>query len=317
MTPSAAPLPHTLDVKATLAGFDSAPSGLTGAEAAQRLAQHGRNELQAGATVSPWALLAAQFKNVLILILLGATALSAALGHGVEAITITVIVLFAVLLGFVQEYRAERAMAALRAMAAPTATALRDGEEAEIPAEHLVPGDVILLAAGDRVPADGRLLEAASLAVQEAALTGESVPVAKHTAALADPQLPLGDRRNMVFAGTSVATGRGRALVTGTGMATEFGRIAQMLQTVETGKTPLQVNLDKLGTQLARAALVVVLIIVGLGVARGQPFIEMLVFGIALAVAVVPEALPAVVTISLALGVQRLVKRHALMRRLA
>jgi Ca2+-transporting ATPase len=167
------------------------------------------------------------------------------------------------------------------------------------------------------VPADARLLEAASLAVQEAALTGESVPVAKHTAALADPQLPLGDRRNMVFAGTSVATGRGRALVTGTGMATEFGCIAQMLQTVETGKTPLQVNLDKLGTQLARAALVVVLIIVGLGVARGQPFIEMLVFGIALAVAVVPEALPAVVTISLALGVQRLVRRHALMRRLA
>ncbi len=208
-------------------------------------------------------------------------------------------------------------MAALRAMAAPTATALRDGDEAEIPAEHLVPGDVILLAAGDRVPADGRLFEAASLAVQEAALTGESVPVAKHTAALADPQLPLGDRRNMVFAGTSVATGRGRALVTGTGMATEFGRIAQMLQTVETGKTPLQINLDKLGVQLARAALVVVLIIVGLGLARGQPFIEMLVFGIALAVAVVPEALPAVVTISLALGVQRLVKRHALMRRLA
>jgi Ca2+-transporting ATPase len=317
MTPSAVPPPHTLDVNATLARFDSAPSGLTSAEAALRLERHGRNELQPAATVSPWALLAAQFKNVLILILLAATALSAVLGHGVEAIAITVIVLFAVLLGFVQEYRAERAMAALRAMAAPTATALRDGEEAEIPAEHLVPGDVILLAAGDRVPADARLLEAASLAAQEAALTGESVPVAKHTAALADPQLPLGDRRNMVFAGTSVATGRGRALVTGTGMATEFGRIAQMLQTVETGKTPLQVNLDKLGAQLARAALVVVLIIVGLGLARGQPFIEMLVFGIALAVAVVPEALPAVVTISLALGVQRLVKRHALMRRLA
>jgi Ca2+-transporting ATPase len=317
MTSSAAASPHTLDVQATLAQFDSALSGLSNLEAARRLAQYGPNALQAAPRVSPWSLLAAQFKNVLILILLAATALSALLGHGVEAIAITVIVLFAVLLGFVQEYRAERAMAALRAMAAPTATALRDGEDAEIPAEHLVPGDVILLAVGDRVPADGRLLEAASLAVQEAALTGESVPVTKHTAVLADPQLPLGDRRNMVFAGTSVATGRGRALVTGTGMATEFGRIAQMLQTVETGKTPLQVNLDKLGAQLARAALVVVLIIVGLGLARGQPFIEMLVFGIALAVAVVPEALPAVVTISLALGVQRLVKRHALMRRLA
>jgi Ca2+-transporting ATPase len=310
-------LPHTLDIADDLERLRSSKGGLSTAEAERRRAEYGPNALQAAPTVSPWSLLAAQFKNVLIVILLAATALSALLGHGVEAIAITVIVLFAVLLGFVQEYRAERAMAALRAMAAPTATALRDGDEAEIPAEHLVPGDVILLAAGDRVPADGRLFEAASLAVQEAALTGESVPVAKHTAALADPQLPLGDRRNMVFAGTSVATGRGRALVTGTGMATEFGRIAQMLQTVETGKTPLQINLDKLGVQLARAALVVVLIIVGLGLARGQPFIEMLVFGIALAVAVVPEALPAVVTISLALGVQRLVKRHALMRRLA
>ncbi|MDZ7652482.1 MAG: cation-translocating P-type ATPase [Burkholderiaceae bacterium] len=310
-------LPHTLDVADNLERLRSRKGGLSTAEAERRRAQHGPNELQAALTVSPWALLAAQFKNVLIVILLAATALSALLGHAVEAIAITVIVLFAVLLGFVQEYRAEKAMAALREMAAPTATALRDGEEAEVAARDLVPGDVILLAAGDRVAADGRLLEAFNLAVQEAALTGESVPVAKHTAALADPQLPLGDRRNMVFAGTSVATGRGRALVTGIGMATEFGRIAQMLQTVETGRTPLQINLDKLGAQLARAALVVVLIIVGLGLARGQPFIEMLVFGIALAVAVVPEALPAVVTISLALGVQRLVKRHALMRRLA
>ncbi len=317
MTSSAAAPPHTLDVKAALARFESAPSGLTGAEAAQRLVQHGPNELQAAPTVSPWALLVAQFRNVLILILLGATALSAVLGHAVEAIAITVIVLFAVLLGFVQEYRAEKAMSALRALAAPTATALRDGEETEVAARDLVPGDVILLAAGDRVPADARLLEAFNLALQEAALTGESVPVHKHTALLADAQLPLGDRRNMAFAGTNVTSGRGRALVTASGMATEFGRIAQMLQTVETGKTPLQVNLDKLGAQLARAALVVVLIIVGLGLARGQPFIEMLVFGIALAVAVVPEALPAVVTISLALGVQRLVKRHALMRRLA
>jgi len=175
----------------------------------------------------------------------------------------------------------------------------------------------VLLRAGSRVPADGRLLEAANLEVQEAALTGESVAVGKHTDALAEAELAPADRRNMVYAGTTVASGRGCALVTATGMATEFGRIAGMLQTVETTRTPLQVNLDRLGTQLARAALVVVLIIVGLGLARGQPFIEMLVFGIALAVAVVPEALPAVVTISLALGVQRLVKRRALMRRLA
>jgi Ca2+-transporting ATPase len=317
MTSSAAAPPYTLDVQAALARLDSAPSGLTGAEAAQRLAQHGPNELQAAPTVSPWALLAAQFRNVLILILLGATALSAVLGHAVEAMAITVIVLFAVLLGFVQEYRAEKAMTALRALAAPSATALRDGEQTEVAARDLVPGDVILLTAGDRVPADARVLQAFSLAAQEAALTGESLPVDKHSAALADAQLPVGDRRNMAFAGTSITSGRGRALVTATGMATEFGRIAQMLQTVETSKTPLQVNLDRLGAQLARAAFAVVAIIVVLGLARGQPFIEMLVFGIALAVAVVPEALPAVVTISLALGVQRLVKRHALIRRLA
>jgi Ca2+-transporting ATPase len=314
--PAGAPA-HTLPPERLFAALGSSPQGLASAEAAVRLAAHGHNALQAAPAVSPWSLLAAQFKNVLIVILLAATALSAVMGHAVEAIAITVIVLFAVLLGFVQEYRAERAMAALRAMAAPTATALRDGEETEIPAEQLVPGDVILLATGDRVPADARLFEAASLSAQEGALTGESTPVAKHTAVIADPQLPLGDRRNMVFAGTSVATGRGRALVAGTGMATEFGRIAQMLQKVETGKTPLQVSLDRLGGQLARAALAVVLLIVALGLARGQPFLEMLMFGIALAVAVVPEALPAVVTISLALGVQRLVRRHALMRRLA
>ena len=315
--PSLPPPLHTLEAAAALAALQSSPAGLTSDEAARRLAQHGRNELQAAPRVSAWSLLLAQLRNVLIIVLLIATALSALLGHGVEAIAITVIVLFAVLLGFVQEYRAERAIEALRAMAAPVCVVLRDGEETELPAVDLVPGDVVLLAAGNRVPADGRLLEAINLQVQEAALTGESMAVDKQVAPLAAADLPLGDRRNMVYAGTAIASGRGCALVGATGMATEFGRVAQMLQTVETGKTPLQVNLDKLGGQLARAAIVVVAIIVGLGLARGQPFIEMLVFGIALAVAVVPEALPAVVTISLALGVQRLVKRGALMRRLA
>jgi len=278
--------------------------------------EYGPNELQAAHHVSPWAILFEQFKNVLILVLLVATALSAFLGHGVEAVAITVIVLFAVILGFVQEYRAERAIEALRRMAAPTATVLRDGEESEVPARDLVPGDVVVLRAGNRVPGDGRLIEAVNLQIQEAALTGESVPVEKHVAPLSNPELELGDRKNMAYAGTVATYGRGRAMIIATGMTTEFGKIAQMLQTVETTKTPLQDNLDKLGHMLARAALVVVAIIVALGLFRGQPFIEMLVFGIALAVAVVPEALPAVVTISLALGVQRLVKRGALMRRL-
>ncbi|HNS38583.1 MAG TPA: HAD-IC family P-type ATPase, partial [Anaerolineaceae bacterium] len=221
-----------------------------------------------------------------------------------------------VALGFVQEYRAERAIEALREMAAPTATVLRDGDDTEIPARELVPGDVILLNTGDRVPADARLLEAVNLQVEEAALTGESMPVEKHTQPLDNPELSVGDRKNMVYAGTAVTYGRGRALVAATGMQTEFGKIAQMLQTVETGKTPLQHNLDKLGAVLARAAFVVVALIVAVGLVRGQPLVEMLIFGIALAVAVVPEALPAVVTISLAIGVQKMVKRNALIRRL-
>jgi Ca2+-transporting ATPase len=225
-------------------------------------------------------------------------------------------VFFAVALGFIQEYRAERAIEALRQMAAPTATVLRDGVEVRVPAKELVPGDVIILHTGDRIPADARLLEAINLQVEEAALTGESVPVEKHDRVLDKDDLPVGDRKNLVYAGTAVTYGRGRALVASTGMQTEFGKIAQLLQTIETGKTPLQHNLDKVGTALARAAFVVVAIIVILGLLRGQPFIEMLIFGIALAVAVVPEALPAVVTISLAIGVQKMVKRNALIRRL-
>ena len=307
---------HTLSPTATLAHLQSSATGLSTAEAQQRLTIYGANVLQAAHRLSAWSLLLAQFKNVLVIILLIAVALSIFLGHSLEAIAIAVIVLFAVLLGFIQEYRAERAIEALRHMAAPTATVLRDGTEAEVPAHELVPGDVILLRAGDKVPADGRLLEAINLQVEEAALTGESVPVEKHTAPLESGAHAVGDRKNMVYSGTVVAYGRGQAGVVATGMHTEFGKVAQLLQTVEVGKTPLQENLDKVGGVLAYAAIGVVLVISGLGLWRGQPFIDMLIFAIALAVAVVPEALPAVVTISLAIGVQRMVKRHALMRRL-
>ncbi len=307
---------HTQTIDEAFTQLNSQPIGLSAAEAEKRLQEYGLNELVAAHRVSPWEILLEQFKNVLILILLGATAISLFLGHGVESIVIAVIVLFAVGLGFVQEYRAERAIEALRQMAAPTATVLRNGVEIKIPAKELVPGDVIILHTGDRVPADARLLESINLQVEEAALTGESVPVEKHVRALGDEDLSVGDRKNMVYAGTAVTYGRGLALVAATAMQTEFGKIAQLLQTVETGKTPLQQNLDKVGSVLARAALVVVAIIVAVGLFRGQPFIEMLIFGIALAVAVVPEALPAVVTISLAIGVQKMVKRNALIRRL-
>ncbi|MBI4460619.1 MAG: HAD-IC family P-type ATPase, partial [Acidobacteria bacterium] len=307
---------HTLSSEDTFSRLASAPHGLSGAEAARRLAQYGPNELQAAQPFSPWKLLFEQFKNILILILLIATALSGLLGHFVEAIAITVIVLFAVLLGFVQEYRAERAMEALRQMAAPTARIIRDDEEREVPARDLVPGDVVLLRAGDKVPADARLHEAVNLKLDESSLTGESVPVGKHAAPLPAPDLGVGDRKNMVYAGTAPTYGRGLGVVVATGMNTEFGKIAQLLQTVRTARTPLQENLDKTGHLLARAAFLVVGIIVALGLFRGQPFLEMFLFGIALAVAVVPEALPAVVTISLAIGVQRMVQRHALVRRL-
>jgi len=307
---------HTLSVEQTLERLSSGPRGLTEDEATKRLQEHGPNELQARSHISPWSILLEQFKNVLIVILLLATALSAFLGHGVEAIAITVIVLFAVILGFIQEYRAERAIEALREMAAPNATVIRDGREQRIPARDLVPGDLVLLATGDKVPADARLTEAVNLQTVEAPLTGESAPVEKHSTALPEEQLPAADQRNMTFAGTAVTYGRGRALIVATGMATEFGKIARMLQDVDTAKTPLQKNLDRIGKSLARAAFAVVFVIVILGLFRGQPFVEMLIFGVALAVAVVPEALPAVVTISLALGVKRMVRRNALIRRL-
>ena len=310
------PLWHTLPVDAVMSHLHSAPEGLADIEVERRLARYGPNELEAVDRVSPWAVLLGQFKNVLIIILLIATAISAFVGHGVEAIAIAVIVLFAVVLGFVQEYRAERAIEALRRMAAPTVTAVRDGQEIRIPARELVPGDLIVLHAGDKVAADARLIESVNLQMEEAALTGESVAVAKNTEPLDGEDLALGDRSNMVFAGTIATYGRGRALVVETGMNTQFGRIATMLQSVESGQTPLQQNLDKVGRVLALAALVVVAAIVAMGVLRGQPLLEMFIFGIALAVAVVPEALPAVVTISLAIGVQRMAKRNALVRRL-
>jgi Ca2+-transporting ATPase len=289
---------------------------LTGVEATYRLKEQGPNELTTTRPVAPLALFLAQLQNTMIIILLLAAVASALLGHGVEAAAIAVIVLFAVVLGFFQEFRAERALEALRQMAAPQATVVRDGEECQIPARDLVTGDIVLLQVGDKVPADLRLLETVNLQCEEAALTGESQPVPKHVGILDNGTLPIGDRTNLAFAGTAVCYGRGRGVVVATGMATEFGRIASLLATVAAPLTPLQQNLNRVGHLLARAALAVVAVIVLLGLWRGQPFIDMLIFGIALAVAVVPEALPAVVTISLAIGVQRMARRHALMRRL-
>ena len=308
---------HAQRVDVVLRTFATTTSGLSRGEAALRLNSYGRNELQAFERTSAWHTLAAQFKNVLIVILLAATLLSGVLGHVLEAGVIAVIVLFAVFLGFIQEYRAERALEALRQMAAPLARVIRDGAEHSIPSREVVPGDLVVLRAGDRVPADCRITTAVNLAIDEAPLTGESAAISKTSADLAADKLAIGDRRNMAYAGTVVTYGRGQAVVVATGMSTEFGRISGLVQTVEAGRTPLQENLDTLGRTLGKAALVVVVLIVALGLWRGLPVLDMLIFGIALAVAVVPEALPAVVTISLAIGVRRMVKRNVLVRRLA
>jgi Ca2+-transporting ATPase len=257
--------------------------GLGSSEALNRLQQFGPNEVSVDEKTSAWKILVAQFKNILIVILIVAVALSMILGHVIEAIAITAILLFTVVLGFMQEYRAERAIEALQEMAAPHATVIRDGQETEIPAREIVPGDLILIRAGNRVPADARLLEAFNLKVEESALTGESVPSEKNVATLITANISAGDQKNMVFAGTTATYGRGRGIVVATGMQTFFGKIAQMLQNVEVTQTPLQQNLDRLGRILARSAIIVVLLTVILGLFRDQPFLEMIIFGIALA----------------------------------
>ncbi|MDH5459108.1 MAG: HAD-IC family P-type ATPase, partial [Nitrospinota bacterium] len=307
---------HTLSIERVLERLSVASSGLSTEEARLRLIEHGPNELVSADGVTPWTVLGNQFKNVLIIILLIATVISAFLGHAIESIAIAVIVLFAIVLGFIQEYRAERAIEALKKMAAPFATVLRDGEEIRLPSRDLVPGDIVILRVGDKVPADARIREVMNLQVDESSLTGESVSVEKQSIPLTEETLTIGDRHNMVYSGTVVTYGRGNAVVVATGMLTEFGKITGMLKRVQKLKTPLQESLDRVGKTLAIAAGVVVLLIVFFGFLRGEPLLEIFLFGIALAVAVVPEALPAVVTISLAIGVQRMAKRNALMRHL-
>ena len=307
---------HALSVTDALAGLKTGRDGLSEQEAADRLLQFGHNELPVTGGTSAWSVLLSQFKNVLIIILLIATVISMFMGHAIEAIAIAVIVLFAILLGFIQEYRAERALQALRRISAPSAVVIRAGEQRQRPARDLVPGDVVVLAAGDKVPADLRMIEAFNLKLNEAVLTGESVPVTKQADVLIDRDQVVAERNNMCYSGTVVTYGRGLGVVAATGTGTEFGKITGLLRTVSTARTPLQKNLDRVGRVLALAAVVTVMAIVALGLARGADLLEMFVFGVALAVAVVPEALPAVVTISLAIGVQRMVKRNALIRHL-
>jgi len=261
-------------------------------------------------------LLLEQFKDFLIIVLAVAAIISGIKGDWVEAITIIVIVILAGLMGFIQEYQAGKAIEKLRKMAAPHATVIRGGEEQVIPSREIVPGDICLIKTGDMIPADSRLVEATNLKINESSLTGESLAVEKFVEPIESKETSLGDRKNMAYTGTSATYGRGKAVVVATGMKTEFGKIAGLLQSTQSRKTPLQNNLDQLGKQLGIFSLILAAIIAAFGVIMGKEIQKMFIWGVALAVAVIPEALPAVVTITLALGVRRLVKRKALIRTL-
>ncbi|MCB8943652.1 MAG: cation-translocating P-type ATPase [Ardenticatenaceae bacterium] len=290
--------------------------GLSGTAVQERLAQYGPNELIERGSKHPLLILWDQIKEVMVVILIVAAAVSAFLGEYNDVIVIMAIVILNAILGFTQEYRAEQAIAALKKMAVPTVKVRRNGRIEEISARDLVPGDVVLLETGDLIPADGRIVESVNLRVQEAALTGESEAVDKVSEALHKDNLTLGDRRNMVFMGTTVTYGRGTAVITTTGMNTELGNIAELIQEVEGEETPLQRRMGQLGKTLAWIAMGIIAVVVVLGLIRGEDIEELILTGIAMAVAAVPEGLPAVVAITLALGSQRMLKRNALIRKL-
>jgi Ca2+-transporting ATPase len=315
---------HTLDIGETLKSLGSdAHKGLSGDEPGRRLAQYGPNELKKEDRVSPWTLFLGQFKNILIIILLVATALSAAVGEIFDAALIFVIVVFCAVLGFVQEYRAERALEALKKMLSPTVRLIRNGKEQDVPSKDIVPGDILLLEAGFKIPADARLIESASLKCDEASLTGESMPVAKDTGRLA-AGVRVADRINMIFTGTVVTYGRGKGVVTSTGSRTEFGKIAEEVAAVEVEKTPLEKRTAEIGKWLGIISLGICLLITVFSVIRQSmagtidlPFIvTMVMFAVSLAVAAVPEALAAIVTGALAIGMHQMAKNNALIRKM-
>jgi Ca2+-transporting ATPase len=308
---------HQLDPAAVLRDLvTDSDSGLSEAEATLRLARHGRNELTGSGIRSPWHIVWEQLTALMVVILIIAAILSALLGDYHDAIAIGAIVVLNAMLGFSQEYRAEKAMAALRKLAVPSVKVRRDGQVREIAAALLVPGDIILLEAGNSVAADSRLWESADLQTQEAALTGESEPIRKITDSIAVADLPLGDRRNMLYMGTFVTAGRAQAIVTETGMRTELGRIAALIQKIDQEPTPLQRRLNQLGKGLAGAALLLVAVIFVLGLLRGEDFKLVFLTAVSIGVAAVPEGLPAVVTIALTLGAQRMLQRRVLIRKL-
>ena len=326
---------HALDAKEVLSHLEVQGNGLTSQEAKKRLEHYGPNQLEEAPRPTFLRMLWEQLNNFVVILLIIASIISALLGDYIEAGAIMAIVVLNAILGIVQERRAEEALAALKKLAAPDAQVIRDGSRQSIPAYELVPGDLVFLETGNYVPADVRLLEAVNLRLEEASLTGESLPVQKNAATVLDKNVPLGDRKNTAFMGTLVSYGRGRGVVTSTGMYTQLGLIATMLQNVEEEVTPLQRRLDQLGRSLSVAALFLVAIVFIVALINytniNQLFTEPLAYfseyaaditevfiiAISLAIAAVPEGLPAVVTISLALGMREMVKRHALIRKLS
>lgn len=307
---------HTMSVESTARSLNTSLNGISNQEAQSRLATHGYNELKEKKKKTTFMMLLHQFTDFMILVLIAAALLSGFLGELSDTIAIIVIVVLNAIIGFVQEYRAEKAMEALKKMAAPLATVVREGTPINIPAREIVPGDIVILEAGKIVPADMRLIEAVQLKIEEAALTGESVPAEKQIQPLPEENLPLGDRKNMAYKGTTVTYGRGSGIVVATGMQTELGKIATMLQEEEEVKTPLQKRLTAFGKKLSIAVLVICAVIFGIGLLRGEEPLRMLLTAISLAVAAIPEALPAVITISLALGARKMVNQNALIRKL-
>jgi Ca2+-transporting ATPase len=307
---------HQLETTEILRKLDSDwLLGLTHSEASRRFKKYGPNQIQEQQSKSPWLILWEQLVAPLVLLLLGAVLISLGLGDYKEGIVILLIVLINAVLGFTQEYRAEKAMEKLKNLAIPKVRVLREGYWQEITAPNLVVGDIVQLLAGNLIPADIRLLEVANLRINESILTGEAEPVNKNSSRLVG-EFPLSDRYNMSYMGTLVSYGRGKGIVTATGMNTELGKIATLLQTVDSQLTPLQKQLQKLGQDLLIAAIALVLVIFLLGIWQGEPIKQMFLTGVSMAVAAVPESLPAVVTIALALGSQRMLKRGALIRKL-
>jgi Ca2+-transporting ATPase len=307
---------HRLSGDAALARLESRAAGLSREESASRRVVHGFNLLDEAPPASPWVLLFAQFADYMILVLIAAAAIAGLIGDLIDALVIVAIVVLNAAIGFVQEYRAERAMAALKAMAAPVATVIRAGTPHTEPAADLVPGDVVRVEAGAIVPADLRILESASLRVDEAALTGESAPIDKAHHALESETVAVADRRNIAHKGTLVTYGRGLGVVVATGMRTEFGKIATLLERARRVETPLQRRLAVFGRRLAAVVIAISAIVFVTGLLRGEPPLPMLLTALSLAVAAIPEALPAVVGIALALGARKLLQQRALIRRL-